>query len=231
MRKIIVESDISRSIPRVAVIIDGLIPLGTIAGLKGKGADILEIRIDRFSCEFDLVVEYIEKIRKAVDVPMIGTIRETKENKVKRLTMFKRIEPFVDAIDIEIDADITKEVIGCFTDKTVIVSEHDFDKTPDENELSRIVDTAKSIGADIIKIAAMAHCREDVIRLLMFTKERSEQLVTISMGDIGRVTRVIAPLFGSLFTYAFITKGVAPGQLSLDHMVEELKKYYPADSN
>jgi hypothetical protein len=39
MRKIIVESDISRSIPRVAVIIDGLIPLGTIAGLKSEKID------------------------------------------------------------------------------------------------------------------------------------------------------------------------------------------------
>ncbi len=214
-------------VPRVAVIIDNLIPIETIVGLKDKGADILEIRFDLFSCELNQIVEYLENMRSRTDMPMIGTIRKTKENQNKRLIMFEQINPFVDAVDIEIDADIVREVITIFKGKTIIVSEHDFNKTPGISKLSETADTANNLGADIIKIATTAHCREDVTRLLLFAKERNENLVVIAMGEIGKVTRVVAPFFGSLFTYAFLSKCVAPGQFSLEQMAGEMKKYYP----
>jgi 3-dehydroquinate dehydratase-1 len=89
------------------------------------------------------------------------------------------------------------------------------------------VKKAKSQGADIIKIAAMARDAEDVARLMCFTAARSENMVSIAMGEHGAISRIIAPLFGSLFTYAFVDKAVAPGQIPLEELVKELKKYYP----
>jgi 3-dehydroquinate dehydratase-1 len=141
--------------------------------------------------------------------------------------MFKAIIPFIDAIDIEIDTVITTDVIACASTKTVIVSEHNFNETPDNNSLNSIVDTAKKLGADIIKIAAMTVKRQDVLRLLHFTEKCQENLVTIAMGEVGKITRIIAPLFGSLFSYCYISHEVAPGQLSLEKMAEEFSLYYP----
>lgn len=215
------------NIPRIVAIVDRFMPVDTVIGLKEMGADLLEIRLDRFSGEFDLILDYVEKLKNKAVLPIIGTIRETEKNRGKRLVMFERITPFVDAIDIEVDADINRAVISRAAGKTIIVSEHDFEKTPGNEELSRIVDTAKDLGADIVKIAVMANCKEDVTRLLNFTEARVENLVTIALGEIGKLSRITAPLFGSLFTYAFFNDKVAPGQLSLEEMVEEMKKYYP----
>jgi 3-dehydroquinate dehydratase-1 len=47
------------------------------------------------------------------------------------------------------------------------------------------------------------------------------------MGDFGKISRVMAPVFGSLFTYGFLHSSVAPGQLPVAKLVEELALYYP----
>ncbi len=215
------------TIPRVAATVDRLLPMDILRELPEKGVTILEIRVDCITEPFSAVAEYVKEIRNTVQLPLIGTIRETDGNRHNRLELFKQLIPLIDAIDIEIDTEINREVIGLSTGKTVIVSEHDFEKTPDEKGLENIVVTAKSLGADIIKIAVMAHSRADVTRLLQFTDTCPENLVAISMGEVGTISRIAAPLFGSLFTYAFGTDAVAPGQLSLEETVEELKRFYP----
>ncbi len=216
------------NIPRIVAIIDKYMPIDNVKSFIERGASLLEIRVDLFPEEFDDILEYIEVLNKQVRVPLICTIRETEKNRENRLTMFKKIVPFVDAIDIEIDTDINREVINYSTGKTVIISYHDFEKTPENSELSNIIDKAIDLGADIVKISTMANSSEDVARLLCFAKERPENLVVIAMGEIGRISRIDAPLFASLFTYAFVNDEVAPGQLSLDSMVKELKSFYPS---
>ena len=193
---------------------------------KHRGADILEIRVDCFPDEFERILEYVKKVHDSSGFPIIGTIRETDMNSKKRLSMFKRIIPFVDAVDIEVHAEIKNEIIDYACEKIVIISEHDFKETPSDDRLACIVENAKNSGADIVKIAAMANCKEDVIRLLKFTEERDENLVTISMGDIGRVSRIVAPLFGSLYTYAFVKNEVAPAQISLDETARLFRLFY-----
>jgi len=215
------------TVPRVVAIIDRCMPINTVKGLQDKGASILEIRVDCFKEPFDEILNYIKEIKSTIGIPVIGTIRETESNRENRLPLFEQIIPLIDAVDIEIDTDINRAVISLAEGKTVIVSEHDYEKMPHIEGLEYIVDTAKSLGADIIKIAATAHSSEDVTRLLTFTESRSENIVSIAMGEAGTISRVAAPLFGSLFTYAFISNAVAPGQLSLEDMVKELKRFYP----
>ena len=148
-------------------------------------------------------------------------LRNYQKRAVERLTNI-----FGDALrSTESEVVIFKAPTG--SGKTVIVSEHNFEITPLNDELSQIIAIAKNLGADIIKIAAMANSREDVTRLLDFTKSRSENLVTISMGDLGKQSRIDAFKYGSLFTYGFINEEVAPGQISLDEMVEKFKAQYP----
>jgi len=213
--------------PRIVAVVNGFISLGTLKKIKSRGVSLLEIRVDLFPAGFDEVVMYIKKLRNNLAMPMIGTIRETGNNKRNRLSLFERILPLVDCVDIEIDAGICREVVLMASDKTILISEHNFKRTPPDKELARIVEKANTLGADIIKIAALAKSREDVVRLLQFTKSRPEKLVTIAMGEIGRLSRIAAPLFGSLFTYAGIHEDVAPGQLSLEETLAAIRRYYP----
>ena len=80
-------------------------------------------------------------------------------------------------------------------------------------------------GADIAKLAVMPHSMKDVLNLLKVTldaKEAGRAVCTIAMGKLGKHTRVIAPFYGSILTYASVESSMsaAPGQLPVD----ELKK-------
>ncbi len=213
--------------PGIVAIIDEMISVEEIVLLKDKGIDLIELRIDCFAASIEQTVSYVKKIRSSVDIPSIGTVRETNLNRNNRLEFFQAIVPFVDCVDIELGTPISKEILACSKGKTILVSEHDFDKTPSVDDLQSIVDRALDQGADIVKIAAMARSTADVTRLLRFTEDCKVPLVTIAMGPLGKVSRVIAPLFGSLFTYGFIHKPVAPGQLSVEKLIEERSLYFP----
>ena len=41
---------------------------------------------------------------------------------------------------------------------------------------------------------------------------------TIAMGDLGRHSRVIAPIYGSVMTYGYMDAPTAPGQLRVDEL-------------
>lgn len=214
-------------VPKVVAIIDEFFPAEKIMRLKFRGADLLEMRIDCYPSSIESIVEYLEKTRTAVSLPMIGTVRENEWTTDKRVELFEAIIPFVDCIDLELGTPISDTVRTFAKNKVIIVSEHDFQKTPDESSLKDIVTRSVDQGADIVKIAVMANSIEDVRRLFWFTQQCSVPVVTIAMGVIGTVTRVIAPLFGSLFTYGYIDKPVAPGQLSVNKLLDELKLFFP----
>ena len=210
----------------ITAILDEFIPSDEVIEYKNEGVDILEMRIDCYDKPLHKVVHYLGEIRNKVSLHMIGTVRETNENRLMRPDIFRRIIPFVDCIDIELGSSISDEVLSVAKGKTVIVSEHDFKKTPPKTGLEDIVNRALKQGADIVKIATMANSRNDVRRLLKFTEECEFPMVTIAMGSTGTVSRVIAPLFNSLFTYGYITKPVAPGQLSVKKLLEERQLFF-----
>lgn len=185
------------------------------------------MRIDCYAEPLNRIVDYLAEVRSTVNLPIIGTVRENAQTAGKRIDIFNAILPHVDAIDIELGTDISARVRSLAQGKTIIVSEHDFEKTPDTAGLETIVVQSRREGADIIKIATMAHSRSDVVRLMEFTRACKEPVVTIAMGAVGSVSRVIAPLFGSLFTYGYLEKAVAPGQLPVDVLARDIERYFP----
>ncbi len=216
------------TLPRVVAVVDQVLPIEKLIELGEEGVGILEFRFDLIDEPFSETLRYLAEVRRECRLPVIGTVRETESNRADRLGMFREILPLVDSVDIEIDARINREVIDAAGEKYVIVSVHDFERTPSLKELEKIVEISEGLGGTITKIAAMASGAEDVTRLLRFTEDHKDHnLVTIAMGAQGRVSRVIAPLFGSLFTYACIGEPVAPGQLQVGHLIEELQRYFP----
>ncbi|HEX2957025.1 MAG TPA: type I 3-dehydroquinate dehydratase [Chitinispirillaceae bacterium] len=213
--------------PKVVAIVDRFIAVEDLLLLKKSGVDLLEIRVDLIDAPFDKIMNYLCSIKDSTGLPMIGTIRENERTVEKRVAMFKEIVYVVDAIDVELGSPVSDTILSNAKDATVIISEHDYQKTPTYTELRDMITRACMQGADIVKLSVMSNSRDDVHRLLKVTQECSVPLVTIGMGPIGTVTRVIAPLYGSLFTFGFIGDVVAPGQLPVGKLIEEIRLYYP----
>jgi 3-dehydroquinate dehydratase-1 len=212
--------------PLVAAVVDTIVPMQDLIDLKRMGVDILEIRVDLIDKTLDCIVRCLGDLKKAVALPVIGTVRENERTKEDRSAIFTAIMPYVDCIDIELGASIAAQVQAQAraAGKTVIVSEHDFEKTPADMELQSIVDRAVAQGADIVKIATTAKNEEDAWRLLRFAKSNKAPIVAFAMGEAGTFSRIKACEYGSLFTYGYITKPVAPGQISAEELIKLMKR-------
>lgn len=221
--------------PRVAVSFKDNILSETIKEIADFGLDIVELRIDQYSC-FDAAY-VIREIKRFRAFPSIATIRSGKEggswnlSEKKRQELFENILPYVDAIDIELSSKtILKNVVlkAHKSKKLVCVSYHNFDKTPAAKKLNQVLKEAKSFGADIVKIATLAKSGEDVRILADFTiQNNSKNIITISMGSEGSISRVFFPALGSLITYVSLGGATAPGQLDYTLTMDLLRRMYP----
>ena len=70
----------------------------------------------------------------------------------------------------------------------------------------------------------MPNSLEDVLRLLEVTLRAKGPVCTIAMGETGRHSRVIAPIYGSVMTYGYVENAIAPGQLRVDELKNILGK-------
>ncbi len=104
-----------------------------------------------------------------------------------------------------------------------IISHHDFSGTPSPRALRRRFDECEATGANIIKIVTYANTMEDnlrVLELIPHARKRGLEIIAFCMGEMGRISRVMAALLGSYFSYASLEKGAesAPGQLTVQEM-------------
>lgn len=181
------------------------------------GADLVELRIDAIkNPDPDEVLKLIKDIKH----PMIATNRRIEEGGLFDGSESERVEILLsaakkaDIIDIELETNneyINKIVKAA---NSTIISYHDFNKTPSVEFLLDIVEREKEIG-DIAKFAVMPNKISDTL-VVLDVLSRVDNTVGISMGDIGRYTRIIAPLFGSPITFASFENRSAPGQINLE---------------
>ena len=197
-----------------------------------ENIDIIELRIDQFKDkDLNHILDVIKKVKEKGFIAL-ATIRSKLEGGAdipdeERFEIFSQIVDYVDMVDIEYTSfRINKQVIDLYHSKgkAVIMSYHDFEKTPSDDYIQTIIDESKLMGADIVKYAFKANSFEDVARVMCIThKNREKNLVAILMGEIGKVSRVIAPVFGSLITYTFIGQSFAPGQIEAEKLNELLE--------
>lgn len=131
-----------------------------------------------------------------------------------------------DAVDIELfhDEDRVKELVAEAHNYNVVVimSNHDFEKVPAKDAIEFRLKKMAALGADVPKLACMPHNAKEVLTLLSATNEVNEAidnpLITMAMGDIGKVTRIAGQIFGSSLSFGAVGKTSAPGQLSIDDL-------------
>ncbi len=204
-------------------------PIETARSAKMLGADILEIRFDLLNITTPHDAEkLVNDIKSATNLPCIATNRLQSEGgkwsgtEEDRIALLIDILELVDAVDIELSAgeDVRNKVVQSAKSagKTVIVSSHDFNRTPAVDQMKKTLDDCFNAGADIAKLAVMPESMQDVLNLLQVTRDSRAPVCTISMGDLGKHSRIVASCYGSVLTYGSVGDAVAPGQLRVDEL-------------
>jgi len=127
--------------------------------------------------------------------------------------------------------DLVKKVKDA--EKKVILSYHDFTGTPDRRSLEARMLLMRGLGADVVKVAVTPKDMKDVLELLAITEEMSQNMdvpiITMSMGRLGIISRLLGEVFGSAVTFASVTGTSAPGQIGIGDtrdMLEMVHRYY-----
>jgi 3-dehydroquinate dehydratase type I len=195
---------------------------------KGFGlADMVELRIDGIR---DIKLELLLTSRK-------GEILVTNRVKTEgggfagteraRVNLLKKAVVLgCDFVDLEIRTnevlrDELKQKIEVHKGHTrLILSYHNFEKTPEFSDLRKKMEEGRRTGADIIKIVPFAEKMEDnlkVLALIPLARKRNLEIITFCMGAFGKISRIMAPFLGSYLTYASLGQGEesAPGQIKV----------------
>lgn len=201
-----------------------------------QDCDLIELRIDFYENIHDLkqVHELLLQVRQQTNLPLLLTYRSLKEGGHIQLTDQEYLSLVqtacqsgcVDIVDIELESGnmLVYQLVEIAHQNhvKVLMSYHDFEKTPTVMEMKERLEKMEIMGADICKIAVMPFSYKDVIHLLNTTMEMSQKLtkplVTMSMGKIGKITRIVGELVGSSITFASVGQSSAPGQLTLEEM-------------
>ncbi|WP_268912357.1 type I 3-dehydroquinate dehydratase [Lentilactobacillus sp. SPB1-3] len=137
---------------------------------------------------------------------------------------------FADAVDVEMFHDpepvmaVVEEVHQ--NNKVVVMSNHNFDQTPSEAEIITRLSEMQDLGADVLKMAVMPSNVDDVLTLLSATTHAQaalvQPIVTMAMGELGKLTRISGELFGSALSFATVDEASAPGQMKLERVKNAL---------
>ena len=193
-------------------------------------ADVVEWRGDWFDRveDRDELLEVLQGIRGRIrEKALLFTLRTVYEGgqlAVMKNTYYELNERaarsgYVDLVDVEAfrEEGRTSEEIRKLQSAGVhvIASFHNFDRTPDREELIRRLTRMQEMGADVAKIAVMPQSREA-------TMEADHSLdipvVTMSMGRLGVLSRLAGTLTGSAMTFASVGEASAPGQIPIEQM-------------
>ncbi len=223
--------------PSITAVIVRRIEKRTVKKALDAGADMLELRVDTFDERTpESLLRAVKRLREydgCGKVPLLLTCRARAEGGVHAMTLkekrlvFQALMPFVSYIDIELVSAAGFKGIILQAKKAgvgMIISYHNFKSTPGAARLLGIIKKGRAAGGDIIKIAATANSRNEILRLTALLIGNSD-LIIIAMGPQGKATRVFFPLLGSLITYASVTKGSAPGQMPVAELVRAFKTY------
>ncbi len=149
-----------------------------------------------------------------------GKFSGSEKERISILKLISEFEPHL--IDIEYNTLKKNKELSRYLKSTktrVLVSWHDFTKTPNEQTLKSMLKKMSKFSNNI-KIVTTAKTIGDTIRILSLYKyhTRNVNLISFAMGDYGRMSRILCTKLGSPYTYVSLGKPVAPGQFSLKEM-------------
>jgi len=143
-----------------------------------------------------------------------------KENeRISILKLISEYNPFL--LDVEFNTLKKDQKLRQYLKKSntdILVSWHNFKKTPSTNKLNSRLTEMKKLS-NFVKIVTVAKSISDTSRILsLYNKSSKIKLIAFAMGEQARFSRILCLHLGSPYTYVSLGKAVAPGQFSLDDM-------------
>jgi 3-dehydroquinate dehydratase type I len=196
-------------------------------------ADILELRMDLLTNgKLAGLLDAIRLASPSVQVLVTNRPRRAvgEEGEEARIAvLLEAVSCGADFVDVELEtAEVWREKVRVLIGKNgnrtrLILSHHDFRQTPSRRELIKILNAAADAGAQVTKIVTQARTPADnltLLGLIPYAKRREREIIAFCMGDLGKMSRIMSPLLGALFTFATLEEGCesAPGQLPVKEM-------------
>jgi 3-dehydroquinate dehydratase type I len=200
--------------------------LSLIQQAEKAKADLIEVRIDCIE-----ETRNLSEIIKSTKIPLIATNKLISEKGFFAGTETQRQQTLIDAaksgfeyVDVDLASPKHKETIDKL--KTLgakqIVSYHKFDGALSVCEMEKILELEIASGASVCKIVITAKKIENNLTVLNFVSGISStvKLVCFCMGEQGKVSRLLSPMFGAFFTFASLEQGseTATGQMTIHEM-------------
>jgi 3-dehydroquinate dehydratase-1 len=149
-----------------------------------------------------------------------GKFSGTEKERISILKLIAEYNPYL--LDVEFSTIRQNKNLNQNIRRTktnLLVSWHDFKKTPNEYLLKQKLKQMAKFSKNI-KIVTTAKAIGDSMRVLSLYKDlpKNQRLIAFAMGDSGRMSRILCTQFGSPYTYVSLGKPIAAGQFSLDEV-------------
>lgn len=211
----------------------------SVEALPEGVCELVELRIDHFGAADDhaAVRNAVRVVRRSLPdtVPVLFTFRSSSEGGQREIEVGAYEELCrvavesgdVDAIDVEMFTELgaLERIVNHAHSygRPVVMSSHDFRRTPGHDQLTARLALQQDLGADILKLAVMPESPADVLTLLSATNDfvrtrANRPVITMAMGSLGVATRVAGEVFGSCMTFGSVGATSAPGQVDASEL-------------
>jgi 3-dehydroquinate dehydratase type I len=200
--------------------------LSLIERAEKAQADLIEVRLDFLEASRNL-----SDVVKSTKIPLIATNKLLSENgnfagteTERQQTLFNAAKNDFEYVDVDLSSPKHKETIDKLKllGAKPIVSYHKFDGALSVSEMEKVLEQEIASGASVCKIITTAKQIEDNLTALNFVSTMSSKtkLVCFCMGELGKVSRILSPMFGAFFTFASLQQGneTAVGQMTIQEM-------------
>ena len=182
-------------------------------------ADFIEVRLDSIENRGEL-----SDLTTHGKTPKIATDKSSRTETEQRQMLLNAAKSGFEYVDVELSTPQLKALVKELKalGAKPIVSFHEFNGSLDISELNSILEREISSGAEVCKIVTTAKQIEDNLTTLNFisTASSKAKLVCFCMGEFGKISRLLSPLFGGFFTFASLERGsvTASGQMTIQEM-------------
>lgn len=214
----------------------------TAKAMVEEGVEVIEWRLDYLK-ELDDIRTLLNGLSDMANVCqytiLIGTIRtieeggksELKEEEITKYLYRIAESSTCDFLDMEYYTyEKPRQVVSRLKElgQKVICSHHDFDETPEDDITFTLLEEMEGSECDVVKMAVMPGTSTDVTRYMdicnAFALETDKLTITMSMGELGRVSRLAGNVTGSCITFGSFNEESAPGQINYKKLREILSK-------
>ena len=204
----------------------------------------VEFRYDLLENKVEKLSEFLRKIKTIIGKKkLIFTIRTDRQGgafpfgksyfQINLLAMESGIPDYID-LEVEVGEEGRgpwKECIAMVKGLggKVIASYHDFHKTPCLKDCEEILERLSAYPVDIVKMALMPKNKEDVLNLMLSGRRWKDRhpetdLISISMGEVGKLSRILQELSASSHGFVEVIGESAPGQWKIEEYMELRKR-------